>query len=937
MKRLMLSLCLFIFIIPHSKAQGLLHSIKGRTIDTASTTILSGTSIAVLNAKDSTLVKFTRAAENGTFELTGIKNGKFILLVSYPKYADFVDHFTLDSTTQVKDYGKINLTGMAKILADVIIKGEKAAIKIKGDTTEFNASSYNIQPNDKVEDLLKKLPGIQIDKDGKITAQGKTVPKVLVDGEEFFGDDPTLVTKNLRADMVDKVQLYEKSSDQAAFTGVDDGQKTQTINIKLKEDKKSGYFGKVDAGYGTRDFYKSQVLFNHFKAKQKFSVYGTASNNGTTGLSWQDNNKLGTGNDNMQMGDDGSIWFSYGGGDELESGNYYGEGIPRAITGGAHYDNKWNNDKETINTNYKLGALGIKTTKNTISQNNLPDGIINTTTDEISDRNVFRQKLDATYTINIDTTSNLKVSVDGMLKNSDNTSSSKSEGLRGDNTMLNSNEQKNSNDGKEQNFNISAFYTKKLKKPGRNFSVNISQMINQITSKGFLYSDVKYFDKAGAKNGGEVTDQFKTNNTHSSVLNTNLTYNEPLSKSLALVLNYGFSLNDSRSDRKSFNQSVPGNYDVLDKEFSNDFKATQYINQAGAILNYKKPKTTISFGSKVSAVNFDQLEQLSGQRYQRSFVNWLPQASYLYKFSAQKSLRISYNGNTTQPTVNQLQPVRVNDNPLYQPLGNPDLAPSFNNRFSASYNAYKVLSQRSIYISGNFGFVNKAIVSNTETDTSGKTIAKSVNLSDKTPINYNIYSSISRKLKFLFDTEVGLSVNAGGNTSYNYVKSQFSNEVELNQVISTRFSPSLDISRYKDKSEISLSFGPSYNAQVASLQKDRSNKGWGLQGWGSMSVNLPKKIKLQADGEYTYTPKSQAFDTSFEQVIINASITKSFFKKEDLKFTIRGNDLFNQNRGFRRYAYSNMITQTNYNNISRYFMFSLVWDFNKMGGGTPQK
>jgi hypothetical protein len=936
MKRLLLSLCFFVTIASYTRAQSL-HTIKGRTVDTASTAILSSASVAVLNAKDSTLVKFTRAAENGTFELTGIKNGKFILLVSYPQYADFVDHFTLDSTTQVKDYSKINLTGMAKILNDVIIKGERTAIKIKGDTTEFNASSYSIQPNDKVEDLLKKLPGIQVDKDGKITAQGKTVPKVLVDGEEFFGDDPTLVTKNLRADMVDKVQLYEKSSDQAAFTGVDDGQKTQTINIKLKEDKKSGYFGKVDLGYGTDDFYKGQVLFNRFKAKQKLSVYGTASNNGTTGLSWQDNNKLGTGSDNMQMSDDGSMWFSYGGGDELEGGSYYGEGIPKAITGGAHYDNKWNDDKETINTNYKLGALGIKTTKNTISQNNLPDGIINTNTDENSDRNVFRQKLDATYTLKIDTTSNLKVIVDGTLKNSDNTSSSKSEGRRGDNSLLNSNDQSNSNDGREQSFNISALYTKKLKKLGRNYSISVSQKLNQINSTGFLHSDVRSFTASGVENTPQITDQYKTNNIRNAVLNTNLTYNEPITKSIALVLNYGFVINDSRSDRKSFNQSTPGNYDVLDTDFSNDFKATQYINQGGAVFNYRKPKTTFSFGSKVSVVNFDQFEQLSGQSYKRSFVNWLPQASYQYKFSAQKSLRISYNGNTNQPTVNQLQPVRVNDNPLYQPLGNPDLAPSFDSRFNLNYNSYKVLTQRSIYIGGGFGFANNAIVSNTETDAIGKTIVKSVNLTDKTPINYNLYGSISRKLKFLFDANIGLNLSTSGNTSYSYVKSQFSNAVELNEVVSTRFSPSIDINRYKDKSEFYLNFGPSYNAQVSSLQKNRSNKGWGMQGWGGLGFTLPKKFKIQADGQYTYTPISQDFDTSFQQVIINASVTKSFFKKEDLKFTIRGNDLFNQNRGFRRYAYSNMITQTNYNNISRYFMFSLVWDFNKMGGGAPQK
>ncbi|MFD2285445.1 outer membrane beta-barrel protein [Pedobacter petrophilus] len=936
MKRTLLSLCFLVVVMSGLKAQNI-HQIKGRTIDTASTTLLSSATIAVLNAKDSTLVKFTRSAENGSFEINGIKNGKFILLVSYPKYADFVDHFTLDSTKKDIDFGKINLTGMAKILADVIIKGERAAIKIKGDTTEFNASSYSIQPNDKVEDLLKKLPGIQVDKDGKITAQGKTVPKVLVDGEEFFGDDPTLVTKNLRADMVDKVQLYEKSSDQAAFTGVDDGQKTQTINIKLKEDKKSGYFGKVDAGYGTDNFYQGQALFNRFKAKQKFSVYGTAGNNGTTGLSWQDNNKLNTGGDNMQMGEDGSMWFSYGSGDDLENGNYYGEGIPRALTGGAHYDNKWNNDKETINTNYKLGSLGIKTNKNTISQNNLPDGIINTNTDENSDRNVFRQKIDATYTIKLDTTSNLKVSVDGLLKNSDNTSDLKSIGLRGDNSKLNSNIQSNRNNGKEQNFNISAFYTKKLKKLGRNYSVNISQRFNVINSEGFLYSDVNYFDESSAFLRQELTDQFKKNNTQNATLSTNITYNEPITKSMALVLNYGFGINDSRSDRKSFNQSSPGNYDVLDPEFSNDFKATQYINQGGAVFNYKKLKTTISFGSKLSAVKFDQLEQLSNQRYHRSFINWLPQASYLYKFSAQKSLRISYNGNTNQPSVDQLQPVRVNDNPLYQPLGNPDLAPAFNSRFNVNYNSYKVLSQQSVYINGSFGFVNKAIVSSTETDASGKTIARSVNLSDKTPINYNLYSGIRRKIKFLFDANVGLGLNAGGNTNYSYVKSQLSEAVELNQIVTTRFNPSIDINRYNDKSEFYINFGPSYNAQVASLQKDRANKGWGMQGYGGIGINLPKKIKIRADGEYTYTPKSPAFDTSFEQIIINAAVTKAFFKGEDLKFTIRGNDLFNQNRGFNRSSYSNMITQTSYNNINRYFMFSLVWDFNKMGGGTPQK
>src|ERR1700733_12040323 len=170
----------------------------------------------------------------------------------------------------------------SKLLAEVLVKGTRAAIKIKGDTTEYNAAAFKIQPNAKVEDLLKQLPGIQVDKDGKITAEGQEVKKVLVDGEEFFGDDPTLVTKNIRADMVDKVQLYDKKSDQATFTGIDDGQKTKTINIKLKEDKKNGMFGKAEAGDGTQNIYQGQLLFNAFKSKEKFSVYGTLGNNGKT-------------------------------------------------------------------------------------------------------------------------------------------------------------------------------------------------------------------------------------------------------------------------------------------------------------------------------------------------------------------------------------------------------------------------------------------------------------------------------------------------------------------------------------------------------------------------------------------------------------------------------------------------------------------------------
>ncbi|MEJ5993535.1 outer membrane beta-barrel family protein [Pedobacter sp. Du54] len=920
-----LSLALFLcFCCTYLSAQSLFQ-VKGIVADSTANLKLKNATISILNAKDSTLYKFTRATVNGEFNIQPMRSGNFILLLTYPDYADYVYQFKLDEVNPSFNFGTINMRTKATLLNEVIIKGQAAAIKIKGDTTEFNAGSYTIQPNDKVEDLLKKMPGIQIDKDGKITAQGKTVEKVLVDGEEFFGDDPTLVTKNLRADMIDKVQLFEKSSDQAAFTGVDDGKKTQTINLKLKEDKKSGYFGKVDVGAGTDEFYQAQVMFNKFKAKQKFSLYGTAGNNGKTGLNWDDASKYGGSGGNMEIFD-GGIYFS-GSGDDIDGfeGQYYGEGIPIARNGGAHYDTKWNADKETINTNYKLGSLGIKANKNVISQNNLPTGIFNNTSEEMSDKYLFRQKLDATYTIKLDTSSNLKVMVDGTLKNSDNVTDYNAISLRGDNSLLNTSKRSVDNHSKDQLFNISAFYTRKLKKPGRNFSINLSEKLSDKNSDGYLKSKNDFYDPSSVLTSSEIIDQYKTNDTKTSSFNSNFTFNEPLSKLLTLVVNYGFSLSSSRSDRKSFNASTPGNYTILDPEYSNDFEATQYTNQGGAMFNYKKLKTVWSFGTKINAVRFNQYEARSNQRYNRSFLNWIPQINYQYKFSNQRSLRFGYYGYTNQPSVDQLQPVKVNTDPLNIPLGNPDLKPSYSSNISLSYNSYKMLSNESIYIGTNFGFTNNQIVNNTTTDLSGKSIRQSINLKEKTPLNFNVYSGVSRKVKAL-GVDVGLNLNASGSTNYSYINS------ELNKTTSSRFGPQFRVSRYKDKFELSLNFGPSYNGQEASLQKDRSNKGWGKSGYGNFKIILPKKVTIQADAQYTYTPASASFNTSFEQAIVNASITKSFLKKEELKAMIKVNDLLNQNSGFSRYASANMITQTSYNNINRYFMFSLIWDFNKMGG-----
>ncbi len=886
------------------------------------------TAITLINQKDSTLVKFTRVDAEGNFNLQNLKPGKFILLITYPGYADYAEEFALDSVKKTKDFGPINLLLKSTLLENVIIQGKAAAIKIKGDTTEFNAGSYNIQPNSKVEDLLMQLPGIQVDKDGKITAQGQAVNKVLVDGEEFFGDDPTLVTKNIRADMVDKVQLFDKKSDQAAFTGIDDGEKNKTINIKLKEDKKNGYFGKVELGAGTDKFYQNQGMFNAFKGKKRFSAYGILGNTGQTGLGWEDSDKYG-GSGGAEMMDDGIYYI--GNGDDFEGwdGRYNGQGIPLARTGGAHFENKWDADKKAINTNYKIGTIAVNGTRNTLTQNNLPTGLINSTSDQTFNNSVFRQKVDAAYTLQIDSTSTLKLTVDGTLKNTTTNDDFQSGSSREDNSLINTSSRKLSNDNDQQIINAKALWTKKFKKKGRTISVNLTQVITKNESDGYLNSTNAFFNTSSLQDSILSINQYKTNDALSSVFNSNAAYTEPLSKVLSLSLNYGLNINNSSSDKKSFNQGGAGSYDQLDRQFSNNFELNQLANQGGAVFNLRKEKTNVTIGTKVSSVNFEQANLYTNQILNRNFINWNPQASLRYKFTNQKNFSLSYNGNTTQPNINQIQPVLENTDPLNVYLGNPNLRPSFRSNLSFNYSSYKILSDQNIYFYGSYSFTNNPITNNTITDAAGKNTYQAINL-DETAINYSVYGYTSKKIKSL-NLNVSLGLDANGSKQYNVTNNAL-NITRLNS-----YNPNMSLSQNNDKYNFFISAGPTYTDISSSLQTRTNSKGWGLNSSANFRIKFPGKVEIYSNAEYEYTAKTQTFDQTFERLIWNASIAKKFFKAENFQIKLSGNDLLNQNAGFRRSANNNMITQNRYTTIQRYFIGSVIWDFNKMGTAAAKK
>lgn len=927
MKITIASIVLFFAFVFSCAAQSP-YSIKGVVVDTVDKAKIRAT-VTVLNAKDSILLKFSRSNGEGVFTIPGLPAGKFSLWITHPDYADHTENFTLDATNLTHDFGNVNLLLRERVLNEVKIKGAPIALKIKGDTSEFNARAYVIQPNDKVEDLLKQVQGMAVDKDGKITFMGEQIKKVLVDGEEFFGDDPKLVTKNLRADMVDKMQVYDRKSDQASVTGIDDGVKIKTLNVKLREDKKNGMFGKVSAGAGNKGLYNGQAMLNKFKGNYKLSVYGTTSNDGQNGLGYDDASRLGTQSSTTVTFDDGSTGTYFGSGDDYDDSYYGGRGFPSARTGGIHYDTKWNEKKQSINTNYKISEMALTNNVNTISQQNLPaevtipdpaDKVLNRTSDRSSYNHTFSQRGDIAFQSNPNASTSLKIAVDGAFKDVDNNSSSGSTLTNGDGKLKTREMQTQRETGRQKTFNASFLYSKKFKDPNRVFSWNVSETYNENTATLRFNSRIY----SPAKNPVDsVIDQNKPTATSGSVLNSNITYNEPLSKTLSLGLNYGLGFNNNSSNRESFNKSGSGNYDELDTKFSNSYKFNQVLNQVGAVFSYKSTdtKTTFAFGTKASKVNFKQIDQYTSKIYKRDFINWSPQARFQQKFAPSEYLTLQYNGSNSQPTIDQIQPIRVNTDPLNIVIGNPNLGPSFRHGMSAYYNVSQEISGRSFYINASYGFTENTIIPNITYDQFGKSTTQYRNLSDRMPSNYNIYANLSRKIG-AFSTSLYISTNGSINYSY-------SNNV-LNQSKNTNYRASLRMYISKPKKyNFSISGGPTYTFSKQSLQAQSNYNSAGFNGYAYFNLYLPAKFQLSSDIDYEYQAAVQNAP-AISQPMLSASLNRSFFKNESLKLSVTGNNLCDINPNNRNITATGF-TQTNYAAIRRYFMVSLSWDFTKFG------
>ena len=890
-------------------------SIKGVVTDTSIRKKLEYAVVALINNNDSSLVTFTRSQVDGSFLMEGLHAGNYTLMITAPQAADYIQKVNLQDTT-TKNIGNINMTSRVALLQEVIVLSA-AAIRMKGDTLEYKADSFATKQGATLEDLLKRLPGIEVSRDGKIKAQGEDVTTVLVDGDEFFGDDPLLATKYLQAKSVDKVQVFNKKSDQSAFTGIDDGKHTKTINIKLKENSKQGYFGKVSGGSNLKNFYNEEGMFNKFSHNLKVSVFGIASNTGQVGLSSQDRSQY-ISNDLERIDDDGGTLLF--GNDNFESGTFYGSGLPTSTYAGAQFSDKWHEAKQKVNGNYRYKKLVTDGWQKSNNTKILPDSSVRVSS---SYRNTnswqIDHKMGGTFDAALDSFASIKVTIQGSQKDKNSTQNSYSETKNGkDGSFLNTSTRNDSTVGNGKHLNIGVLWRQKFRKERRTLSLNLQQSFDDGSNELTTASANQLFDSTTHSSTTENPNQKQTNLTTTKAYAGKLAYTEPLTKALNLEISYAIKLTDLEKDRTVFSKDSTAHYNFFVDSLSSSYHYVTTSHMPGLMLQFVKKKFNFSAGGKLSFTDLKQTA-VATTTNNRHFTNFFPQASLTLPLKMSRSLSFNYSGRTRQPSINELQPLKDKSNSLTEFVGNPNLVPSFTHSLSANFFDYNFLSGQSLFCGINYYLTQNEIINTTDYAAYNKSVVKYTNKNGNS--NISSYISFNRSIgKTGF--KWGLSGNVYMSTSVSIVNKVTITDKNWNYGLGPSFSYNKP-----DKYYFGVNSTVNYTNSVSSSGNIGSRTNLSHNYTITGTVYFPWKIELSSDADLKFQPANRSFSTSNNVFKWNAYITKKWNTSGTLETKFSVNDILNQATGYSRYASGNYLSETTSNYIPRYFLLTATWNF----------
>lgn len=891
--------------------------LEGLLLDSLGTPLPSAT-VVLLHPRDSVMEYFAITDAKGLFKIKAIADGDYIFQASYVGYQSFYKNISVKGLDQ--HLGAIVLQNEQIYLDAATVTAERIPILIKKDTVEYNASSFRTQPNDVVEDLLKQLPGVEVDKDGTIRAQGQEVDQITVDGKTFFGDDPAIASQNLPADAVDKVQVFDRKSEVAQFTGIDDGQQNKSINLKLKEDKKKGVFGNVTAGYGSDERYLGKATVNRFNQKSQLSFLGRANNINRQGFSFNDYINFSGGLQNL-MGDGGGLELRIDGDEGLipfdfGQANY---GFTNTFSGGVNFN--YDFSKKTEFRSSYFGSHVKKIEDKSIFRQNFLEGLV-FPSEEISKQEAtnLNHRINTSIEHKIDSSQIVRFNANLNLNQSEFDRLLRTNTFNVQEQLENSGYNDELADGNDLGFASSLRHMWRLKKTGRSLVTSVGfggdfdqndQEISAINQFNLTDPDLTLSDSL---------DQIQNRENEQLEYNLRLTYTEPIRRGVYAQFNYNRRSYTDESIREIYDQ-VSGQK-IFNELLSNHFIRDYRYDRLGLTIRNNKKKANLSLG-----LNW-QLTELNGElvseknRFNRVFKAWLPFMNWQYNISNSKNLRLDYATTLEAPDVRQLQPFVDNTNPLSVYVGNPDLEPEYRHRMNLRFMWYDQFSFTNIFANIGGVYTKNKITNSRTIDAQLRQTTTPLNVKNDLLLNANI--SFGTPLRFM---KAQINLDFGGQYNRGIL---FVNTIQNN---TDRWNTSLDFNignRKKKVLDALAGFNWTFNKTKYDVNQDFDQTFHSMNYYTDIRFNLKKGWNIGSTFDYTLY-RGASLGNQRAVPMWKASISKSFLKNDRGTLELKAADLLNQGIGINRNSSFNYIEDVRINSLGRYIMLSFTYALNAFG------
>ncbi len=867
--------------------------------------------------------KYALTDSEGIVVLQGLPVGRGTFTFEYMGYKP--KKFVFDIKKGANEYGNLLVREDVNLLDAVVVTDVANPIIVKKDTIEYNASSFKVNETDMLEELIKKIPGIEVSSDGKITANREEIHKVMIDGKEFFLDDPSLATKNLPAKIVEKVRILEKKSDQAQFTGIDDGEEETVLDLGIKKGMMKGWFGNLSGGGGydpmqEKGRYEGAAMIGRFTDKSQISFIGNVNNTNNRGFT----DMAGS----MMSGMRGGM----GGG-----GGAFGFGRNGEITswmGGINANTVTAEDKLKLQGNmlYNGGEKYVTEVKDKTTM--LADDRTMTTHEEgydITNTDGFRFGGEIDYKISENASFLIRprVNIGRGSFDSENLFETKTNGQ-----MTNDGLSSSYGDNHNESFGSQFLWRQKLGKPGRTLSISVNYNYSNNFIDGFNLSTTNYYDNQGQKST-DIIDQNYNKKERSNVIAGRISYTEPLGKNFFVEGAYRYTFRKTNSDKETFDKGNSNEYDKMDYLYTSYIENTFITQQAE--LNFMKQEEKYNFTVGVNlqpskTKSYRETFEDDGSQVIRdttySTLNVSPTARFDYRFSDTKFFRIRYRGRVSQPSINQMMPVEDNSDPLYRVEGNPSLQPAFSHNFWLEYRSNNREKMSWFSTGMNASYTSDQIVSKKYYTPEGVQVSTYEN-TDKPVFNVNARVMVNTpiaKSKYFW---VSSFTNVRFNNSVSYVRDN-NQEFAENVTKNVSVSENLRFTFRNNWIELIAGARVSYNNAWYTVSTMDKVATWTNAVTGSANITIPGGFNVTTNINHTFY-KGYDEDYNKPSTVWNAELSKTLFKKSaTLKFKVY--DILKDAKNTYRTTTDNYVQDVTNNTLGQYFMFTFVWRFGNFGG-----